>query len=169
MTLTIVLISNARHTAVLFTGLPYFAYSGTKGSVKSDRVLMPVLLSELRGTALEAAFAIDRKGSVGLQDDDLPVANLRCGFGSLFGYLLMRVPQLRVKARLAHSACFAAIALREVMTAGRTMENRAGHCVGIGDGYYFCPAANTLLTDDLVASDTESGHSPPHRARRITE
>jgi hypothetical protein len=83
----------------------------------------------------------------------------------LLGYLLVRLPQLSVKTRLAHSACFTAITLREVMTARRTIELRAGHRVGIGDGYYFCPAPNTLLTDDLVASDTESGHSPPHRAR----
>jgi hypothetical protein len=80
--------------------------------------------------------------------------------------LLMRVPQLSVKARLAHSACCAAIALRKTVTTGWTIENRAGHCVGIGDGYYFCPAPNTLLTDDLVTPDAESGHSPPHRAGR---
>jgi len=45
--------------------------------------------------------------------------------------LLMRVPQLRVKARLAHPTCFAAVALQEVMTAGWTIEIRAGHCVPI--------------------------------------
>jgi hypothetical protein len=61
----------------------------------------------------------------------LPQVPLRCGFGSLFGYLLMRVPQLRVKARLAQSARFAAIALREVMTAGWTIEVRAGHTVDV--------------------------------------
>ena len=43
----------------------------------------------------------------------------------------MRVPQLRVKARLAQSARFAAIALREVMTAGWTIEVRAGHTVDV--------------------------------------
>ena len=36
--------------------------------------------------------------------------------------LPVRLPQLSVKARLAHSACFAAVALREVMTTGRTIE-----------------------------------------------
>jgi len=77
----------------------------------------------------------------------------------------MRVPQLSVKARLAHSACCAAIALRKTVTTGWTIENRAGHGVGIGDDY-FRPAPNTLLTDDLVAPDAESGHSPPHRAGR---
>jgi hypothetical protein len=39
--------------------------------------------------------------------------------------LLVRLLQLSVKARLAHSACFAAVALQEVMTAGRRIEVRA--------------------------------------------
>jgi hypothetical protein len=45
--------------------------------------------------------------------------------------LLLRLLQLSVKARLAHSACFAAIALREVVTAGRTLEIQAGHCMAV--------------------------------------
>jgi hypothetical protein len=43
----------------------------------------------------------------------------------------MRVPQLSVKTRLAHSPCFAAIALLEVMTTGWTIKIRAGRCVPI--------------------------------------
>jgi hypothetical protein len=39
----------------------------------------------------------------------------------------VRLSQLSIKARLAHSACFAAITLREVMTAKRTIELRIGH------------------------------------------
>jgi len=73
----------------------------------------------------------------------------------------MRVPQLSVKARLAHSACCASIALRKTVATGWTIENPAGHCVGIGDGDCFGPAPNTLLTDDLVTPDAESGHPPP--------
>jgi hypothetical protein len=46
------------------------------------------------------------------------------------------------------------------------MKNRAGHCVGIRDGDCSRPAPNTLLTDDLVTPDAESGHSPPNRAGR---
>jgi hypothetical protein len=64
-----------------------------------------------------------------LQGDGFPVANLRCGFGSLFGCLLVRVPQLNVKTLLAHSARFAAITLQKVKTAERTIELRAGLCV----------------------------------------
>jgi hypothetical protein len=45
--------------------------------------------------------------------------------------LLMRVLQLSVKTRLAHSACCAAIASREMVTAGRTMENRAGQRMAV--------------------------------------
>jgi hypothetical protein len=66
-----------------------------------------------------------------LLGDGFPVHNLRCGFGSLFGCLLMRVPQLNVKALLAESPCFAAVALREVMTARWTIELRVGHRVPI--------------------------------------
>jgi hypothetical protein len=66
-----------------------------------------------------------------LQGDGFLVANLRCGFGSFFGCLLMRVPQLKVKTPLAHSARFAAVALREVTTTGCTIKIRAGRCVPI--------------------------------------
>jgi hypothetical protein len=45
--------------------------------------------------------------------------------------LLVRLLQLNVKARLAHSASFAAVALQEVMTAGRTIELRAVHCTAV--------------------------------------
>jgi len=55
------------------------------------------------------------------------LSNLRCGFGSALRRLSVRLPQLSVKARLAHSACFAAVALLEVMTAGWTIKLRAGH------------------------------------------
>ena len=55
------------------------------------------------------------------------LSNLRCGFGSTLCRLPVRLPQLSVKARLAHSPCFAAVALQEVVTAGRTIELRAGH------------------------------------------
>jgi len=55
-----------------------------------------------------------------LQGDDFPVAIQSCVFGSALRRLPLRLLQLSVKARLAHSACFAAVALREVMTAGRT-------------------------------------------------
>ena len=54
------------------------------------------------------------------------LSNLRCGFSTL-RRLPVRLPQLSVKARLAHSPCFAAVALQEVVTAGRTIELRAGH------------------------------------------
>lgn len=80
----------------------------------------------------------------------------------------MRVPQLRVKARLAHSACFAAVALREVMSAGWTIELRVGHRMTVRDGGRFRPTLDALLTDDLVTPDAESGHTPAHRAGRIT-
>ena len=43
--------------------------------------------------------------------------------------MLVRIAQLSVKTRLAHSARLAAIALLEVMTAGCTIKIRAGHCV----------------------------------------
>ena len=55
------------------------------------------------------------------------LSNLRCGFGSTLRRLRVRLPQLSVKARLAHSPCFAAVALQELVTAGRTIELRAGH------------------------------------------
>jgi len=70
--------------------------------------------------------------SVGcLRGDDFLSANLRCGFGSFFGCLLMRVPQLRVKARLAHSAGFTAVPLSEMMTTGWTIELRSGHRIAV--------------------------------------
>jgi hypothetical protein len=73
----------------------------------------------------------------------------------------MRVPQLRVKARLAHSACFAAIALQKVMTAGRTVELRVGQRVAVRIGGRFRTAMGALLTDDSVTQDARSGHRPP--------
>jgi hypothetical protein len=95
-------------------------------------MLMPILLSEHEAELLLKLRSLYTEiGSVGLQGDDLPVANLRCGFGSLFSCVLVCVPQLRVKARLAHSSCFAAVALREVTTAGRTIELRSGHRVTV--------------------------------------
>jgi len=87
-----------------------------------------------------------------------------CGFGSALRQLLVGIPQLRVKTRLAHSARFAAITLRKPMTTGWTIENCAAHCMGIRDGNCFRSAPDALLTDDLVAPDAESGHPPPHRA-----
>jgi hypothetical protein len=45
--------------------------------------------------------------------------------------LLVRLPQFGAKTRLAHSACFAAVASQEVMTAGRTVEVRAGHPMAV--------------------------------------
>src|SRR5579864_2601167 len=81
----------------------------------------------------------------------------------------MRVPQLRVKARLAHSACFAAVALREVMTAGWTIELRVGHGMAVRDGGHFGPTPGTLLTDDSVTPDTDSGHTAPHTERNEQE
>ena len=97
------------------------------------------------------------------------LSNLRCGFGSLFGCLLMRVPQLRVKARRAQSAGLTAVALREVIAAGWTVELRVGHRMAVRDGGHFGPTPGTLLTDDSVALHAESGHLPPHRTVRITE
>jgi hypothetical protein len=47
--------------------------------------------------------------------------------GSALRRLLVRLSQLSVKARLAHSACFAAVTLRELMTAKRTIELRIGY------------------------------------------
>jgi hypothetical protein len=49
----------------------------------------------------------------------------------LLGYLLVRALQLSVKTRLAHSPCFAAITLLEVMTTVWTVKIRASHCVPI--------------------------------------
>jgi hypothetical protein len=43
----------------------------------------------------------------------------------------MRLSQLSIKARLAHSACFATITLREVMTAKWTIELRIGLRVAV--------------------------------------
>jgi hypothetical protein len=92
------------------------------------------------------------------------LSNLRCGFGSALRRLLVRALQLSIKTRLAHSACVAAIALREVMTSGWTIKIRAAHYVCIRDGDCFRPALGALLTNDLVTPDAESGHSPPRRA-----
>jgi hypothetical protein len=72
----------------------------------------------------------------------------------------VRVPQLGVKARLAHSACFAAITLREAMSTAWTSKIRAGHCAAIWDGDCFRPAPDTLLTDNLITLDAKSGHVP---------
>jgi hypothetical protein len=99
-----------------------------------------------------------------LRGEDLPVANLRCGFGSLFSCVLVCVPQLGVKTGFAHSSCFAAVALLEVMTTGWTIEINAAHRVGIWVGSRFRPALNALLTDDSVTPDAESGHLPAHQA-----
>ena len=74
--------------------------------------------------------------------------------------LLMRALYLSVKTRLAHSPCFAAIALLEVMTTGWTIKIRAGH---------FGPTPGTLLTDDSVTRDTKSGHTAPHAERNEQE
>jgi hypothetical protein len=89
------------------------------------------------------------------------LSNLRCGFGSALRRLLVRALQFSIKTRLAHSACFAAIALQKTMTTGWTMENRAAHCVSIRDDDCFRPALGALRTDDSVTPDAESGHSPP--------
>jgi hypothetical protein len=76
----------------------------------------------------EAAFAIDRKRAGPLQSNDFPVANSKtCVLDFGLRRLLVRLPQFGPKTRFAHSACFAAVALQEVMTAGRTNEVRAGH------------------------------------------
>ena len=77
----------------------------------------------LHETVLDAGFAIDRNRAGRLQVDDFSVAKLR--------RMLARFLQLSVNARLAHSACFAAVALQEVMTAGRTFEVRAGHPMAV--------------------------------------
>ena len=45
--------------------------------------------------------------------------------------LLVRLLQLSVKARLAHSSCFATVASQEVMTAGWTVEVHAGHRLAV--------------------------------------
>jgi hypothetical protein len=45
--------------------------------------------------------------------------------------LLVRLLQLNIKARLAHSACFATVALQEMMTAGRTIGVRAVHRMAV--------------------------------------
>jgi len=79
----------------------------------------------------------------------------------------MRVPQLRVKARLAHSACFAAIASREMVTAGWTIELRLGHSVAIWVDARLRPTLDALLTDDSVTQDAESGHPFMRRTERI--
>jgi hypothetical protein len=71
-----------------------------------------------------------------------------CGFGSALCQVLVGIPQLRVKTRLAHSACFAAITLRKAMTTGRTIENCGARCVGIRNGNCFRSAPDALLTDD---------------------
>jgi hypothetical protein len=76
----------------------------------------------------------------------------------------MRVPQLSVKTRLAHSSCCAAIAFREMVTAGWTVELRLGQSVNIWVDARFRPALDALLTDGSVTQDARSGHLPPHRA-----
>jgi hypothetical protein len=43
----------------------------------------------------------------------------------------LHVGLLSIKARLAHSACFASVALQEAMTAGRTIEVRAVHRMAV--------------------------------------
>jgi hypothetical protein len=78
--------------------------------------------------------------------------------------ILVRVPQLSVKARLAHSARLAAIALLEVMTTGRTIKIRDGHCVPIGDGGHLGSTVGTLLTDDLVALNAKPGQCASARS-----
>ena len=83
-----------------------------------------------------------------------------------FRRLLVRAPQLSVKARLAHSAGFAAVALHEVIAAGRAVELRVGHRMAVRDGGHFGPTLGTLLTDESVTPDAESSHSPPHQAGR---
>jgi hypothetical protein len=80
-----------------------------------------------------------------------------------FTPLVLRNPlvyllQLTVKARLAHSACFAAVASREMVTAGWTIELRVSGYVAIWHGGCFRPTLDALLTDDVVTSDAESGH-----------
>lgn len=72
--------------------------------------------------------------------------------------LLVRLLLLSIKARLAHSACFAAVALQEMMTAGRTIELRAVPCTAVRAGGHCRPTVDALLTDDSVALDAESGH-----------
>jgi hypothetical protein len=110
--------------------------------------------------SFEAAFAINHH----LQGGDFLVAIQTCVRGSALRRLPVRLLQLSVKARLAHSACFAAVALREVMTAGRTIELRAGRrTVALRNGDRFRPALDALLTDDSVTSDAEPGHPPAHR------
>jgi hypothetical protein len=69
-----------------------------------------------------------------------------------------RLLQFNVKAWLAHSAGLAAVALQEVMSAGRTIEVRGGERTAVGVGDRFHPALDALLTDDTVAPDTESSH-----------
>ena len=85
--------------------------------------------SRLHEAVLEAAFAIDRKRAGPLQSNDFPVAanSKTCVLDFGLRRLLVRLPQFGPKTRFAHSACFAAVALQEVMTAGRTNEVRAGH------------------------------------------
>ena len=78
--------------------------------------------------------------------------------------LLVRVLQLSVKTRLAHSSCCAAIAFREMVTAGWTVELRLGQSVNIWVDARFRPALDALLTDGSVTQDARSGHLPPHRA-----
>jgi hypothetical protein len=72
--------------------------------------------------------------------------------------LLVRLLQLNIKARLAHSACFATVALQEMTTAGRTIELRAVRRTAVRGGGHFLPTLDALLTDDSVALDAESGH-----------
>lgn len=54
------------------------------------------------------------------------------------------------------------------MSAGWTIELRVGHRMTVRDGGRFRPTLDALLTDDLVTPDAESGHTPAHRAGRIT-
>ena len=79
-------------------------------------------------------------------------------FGSALRNLLVQLLQLGVKAWLAHSACFAAVASREMVTAGWTIELRVSGYVAIWHGGCFRPTLDALLTDDVVTSDAESGH-----------
>jgi hypothetical protein len=82
---------------------------------------------------------------------------------------LVRNSQRRIEALLAHAARLAALALRELVTAGRAPKFNSGSrvtlSVGIeGDG--FRPAPDALLAELFPALHTHTGHERPRIGTR---
>jgi hypothetical protein len=71
------------------------------------------------------------------------------------------LPQHGVETRLANGTSFAAVALAEVMTAGRTIEIRSCHRVVARVSFQWCcrcAASGALLPDGLFAAVADASH-----------